>query len=313
MLDVGVSTGKRDRDQRELRLRRLMARQHGLIHRGQALEIGFSASAIHRRVACGAWVRHYRSVYGVAGSPATLEQRGLAACLATGHRAALSHTSAAAMWGWCHPKPPVHVTVPGQVTARPSGVVMHRSDTLRRGDVGQLRSVPLTSPVRTLVDLATLVPEDEVDAIVQRAVAAGCILPERLRLRVRGSGTRRLRGGPMIERLVPETERRSHVPTPLERSVAAILDGIGATFMREHPVFLDGRVFYLDFAFPSFRVAVEADGRRWHSDAQAFERDREKHNALTDAGWRVVRVTERQVRSDPEGVRDRVRSLIVRG
>ena len=78
-------------------------------------------------------------------------------------------------------------------------------------------------------------------------------------------------------------------------------------------MYVDGRVFYLDFAFPHFRVGVEADGRRWHSDAEAFERDRLRDNALTAAGWRILRVTERQVRTDPTGIRDRVRDLILRG
>ena len=74
-----------------------------------------------------------------------------------------------------------------------------------------------------------------------------------------------------------------------------------------------GQVFYLDFAFPHLRVGVEADGRRWHSDAQSFEHDRQRDNALTAAGWRILRVTERQVRTDPAGIRDRVRELVVRG
>lgn len=311
--DVGVSAGKRDQDQREAALRRLMRRQHGLVHRDQAIAAGMSKSAIHRRVGSGAWIRHYRCVYGVAGAPPTFEQRGLAACMATGPSAVLSHLAAGAMWGWCAARGPLHVTVAGQVTARPAGVVMHRTQALAKGDVGRLRRVPVTSPVRTLLDLSAVLREGELDEILQLAVTTGCVVPEKLRHRMGAHGARRRRGAAAVRRLLPETERRSHVPTPLERDVARLLAEVGPAFVREHPIYVDGRVFYADFAFPPFRVAVEVDGRRWHSDARSFERDREKHNALTSAGWRVIRVTERQVRADPQRVRDRVRGLLVRG
>ena len=309
----GVSAGKRDRAQREARLRRLMARQHGLIHRDQARALGMSGSAVHRRLKAGVWVRHYRCVYGVAGSPSTLEQRGLAACLAVGVGAALSHTSAGAMWGWFSERPPIHVTVPGQVTSRPNGLVIHRSTTLVRGDVGKLKGIPVTSPTRTLLDLAALLPEGEVDEMLQRAVTAGCVVPEKLRERATTASRRGSRGPAAVGRLLPASERRSHATTSLERMVAAILKDVGACFVREFPIHVRGRVFYLDFAFPHFRVGVEADGRRWHSDARSFERDRERLNALTAAGWKVVRVTEQQVRTDPGNVRDLVRGLLVRG
>ena len=82
---------------------------------------------------------------------------------------------------------------------------------------------------------------------------------------------------------------------------------------REHPVFVDGGVYYLDFARPHFKIGVEADGRWWHSDRASFERDRARLNALTAAGWRVPRVTERQARTDPAAIRARVLDLIVRG
>lgn len=272
-----------------------------------------SKSAIHRRVESGAWVRHYRCVYGVAGAPPTFEQRGLAACMATGPSAVLSHLAAGAMWGWCPTRGPLHVTVAGQITARPAGIVMHRTQALPRGDVGRLRRVPVTSPVRTLLDLSTFVREGDLDEILQRAVTGGCVVPEKLRSRMRGNAGRRPPGAAAVERLLPETGRRSYVPTPLERDVARLLAEVGAVFVREHAIYVDGRVFYADFAFPAFRVAVEVDGRRWHSDARSFERDREKHNALTLAGWKVLCVTERQVRTDPAGVRERVRRLVVRG
>ena len=290
-----------------------MARQYGLVHRAQALEAGISSSGIHRRLGSGTWIRHYRCVYGVAGAPASLEQRGLAACLAVGPEAVVSHLSAGAMWGWCNDRTNIHVTVPGQITARPSCVVVHRTTSLSRADVGRLRRVPVTSPARTLLDLGGLLSEREFAEVLQRAVAEGCVRATRLQQLVAAGPGRGSPGAAALGRLLPFSEQRCHVPTSLEQAVAAVLRDVGPAFVREHPVHVDGHVFYLDFAFPHLRVGVEADGRRWHSDATSFERDRVRQNALVAAEWRVLRVTERQVRADPHGVRDRVRELLVRG
>lgn len=272
-----------------------------------------SSSGIHRRLKTGAWTRHYRCVYGVAGTPSTLEQRGLAACLAAGRGAALSHTSAGAMWGLCDHRPPLHALVLGNVTARPPGVVVHRTARLAPGDVGKLRRVPITSPARTIIDLAACLAEEEVEEILQRAVTSGCVSAEKLRSLAPLVRGRAPRGLTTVRRLLHDSGNRPHVASPLEKAVAAVLSDVGPKFEREYPVYVYGGVYYLDFAWPHLRVGVEADGRRWHSDAPSFERDLDRHNALTAAGWRVLRVTERQVRSDPAAVRGRVRELLVRG
>lgn len=96
--------------------------------------------------------------------------------------------------------------------------------------------------------------------------------------------------------------------------MAQILAGPGLPpFRREHPVYVEGGVYYLDFAWPNFRVGVEADSRRWHSDAPSFEGDRVRHNALAAAGWKVLQVTEQQVRGDPRRLREQLLLLLVRG
>jgi very-short-patch-repair endonuclease len=82
------------------------------------------------------------------------------------------------------------------------------------------------------------------------------------------------------------------------------------TFVREHPVHAGGALYYLDFAYPEHRVGIEADGRRWHSDTGAFERDRVRHNALAGAGWTILRVTDQQIRACPELVRSQVTELV---
>ena len=236
-----------------------------------------SDSGIHRRVRGGQGIRHYRCVYGVVGAPETFEQRGLAACLAVGRGAALSHTSAGRMWGFCDGRRSLEVTVSGSVTAQPAGVIVHRTSILRARDVGRLRCVPVTSPTTTLIALAATFPEPEVERLLQSAVVGGTVDADELRKRVAAASGRGRRGPAVLRRLLAENARASHVDTALEKIVERMLAGPGfPPVVREHPVLVAGRVFYLDFAFPLQRVGIEADGRRWHSDADAFERDRRK-------------------------------------
>jgi very-short-patch-repair endonuclease len=170
----------------------------------------------------------------------------------------------------------------------------------------------VTSPARTLIDLASILSEADLEralhhAIVDRRISAGAVWA-----RLRDAPGQGARGPAALRRLLGGP--RGRVTSPLERRVAEVLRGPGLPpFRREFPVYVEGGVYYLDFAWPLFRVGVEADGRRWHSDAGSFERDRSRHNALTAAGWKVLRVTERQVRAEPGAVRERVRELLVRG
>ncbi|MDQ3914654.1 MAG: DUF559 domain-containing protein [Actinomycetota bacterium] len=306
-----MSVGNRDRARRERILRRLAARQHGLIHRDQALRVGLSPSAIDRRVRSGAWLRHYRSVYGIAGAPATFEQRGLAACLASGTGAALSHTSAGFLWGLCPKGRVLHVKVPRSVDKEPPGVRVHRTTTAP-GSTGKLRCVPVTDPITTILDLAGTLSETELGAALQQAVVAGCLRPEVLRARL--TTARGRPGVGTLRRVLGGREGRPRVETPLEGAVAAALaDAELPPAVREHPVYAGGRVYYLDFAWPAHQVAVEADGRRWHSDSRSFEHDRVRQNLLVAAGWHVLRVTHEQVRASPQQLCAQVGALLTKG
>lgn len=214
------------------------------------------------------------------------------------------------MWGLCDPGGAIAVTVPGSVTAEPPGVVVHRTETLRAGDCGKLRGVPVTSPARTIVDLAGVLAERDVDEILQNAVVAGLLTAADAMRRAAASAGRGQRGPAVVGRLLTESNGRPHLRSRLEDEVAEALEEIGVPFVRELPVYAGAAVYYLDFAFPTALVAVEADGRRWHSDAIAFEGDRRRQNALTAAGWTILRITQAELRADPTGVRNQVRAVL---
>jgi very-short-patch-repair endonuclease len=201
--------------------------------------------------------------------------------------------------------------VAGAVAAEPPGVCAHRTTVRRAGDVGKLRAVPVTNPVVTLVDLAAVLPEEEVDSALHAAVTTGSVDARRIHEHLRRRGGHGRRGVGVMRKILSVNGRASHVSSPLEHALAAVLcTGDLPTFVREHPVRAGGAVYYLDFAYPQHRVGVEAEGWRWHSDTGAFERDRVRHNALAAAGWRILRVTDKHIRSCPELVRSQVIELV---
>ncbi len=297
----------------EKHLLRVAARQHGVVTRRQAIEAGLSKSGLESRIRRGGLERIHPGIYCVAGTPRTFEQRAFAAAAWGGPDAVVSHASAGHLWRMLETVPASSdISSPRKRTRPPRGVRCHFTSHLPPRDSGRLRNIPITSPARTLIDLAGVLPAAEVESALHLAIVNRRVAPQTLRARLRETPKHGSRGPALLRKLLASA--RSGVSSPLERVVAQALGSPDLPLpRREHPVYVEGTVYYLDFAWPHFRVGVEADGRRWHSDARSFERDRERLNALTAAGWKVVRVTEQQVRTDPARVRDLVRGLLVRG
>lgn len=298
----------------EKHLLRLAARQHGVVTWGQALETGLTKSALQRRIRRGRLERIHPGVYRVGGSAPTFEQRAFAAAAWGGVGAVVSHSSAAHLWRMVETPPANHdILSPRKRTRPPRGICPHFTSKLSPRDRGTLRNIPITSPIRTLIDLAGVLPEGHVERALHQAIVDRRVTERALWARLNDAPRQGARGPTVLRRVLASGGRPS-VASPLEREVARVLSGPGLPpFRREHPVYFDGGVYYLDFAWPHFKVALEADGRRWHSDVASFEHDRARHNLLLTAGWRVVRITEQQVRSDPRAIREQILRLIVRG
>lgn len=272
------------RSRREDRLTRLAARQHGVVSLAQAEALGFTRSDVFRRVRAGRLDRVLPRTLRVAGAPGSLEQRAMAATLWAGPDAVASHETAAALWRIAAPGPGAHVSMPRKCGAAPPGTTVHVSAVPRR-DRGRLRGVPVTGVARTLLDLAAQWPDEHVVRAVEESVLGGLVSAEQVDGVVRRNQGRR--GCSRLARSL-----RTAGTSVLERRVDALLRGSGLPLhVREHAV----EAFRLDFAWPRSRVAVEADGRRWHSSTADFERDRSKSNVLTAKGWRVLRVTWRDL------------------
>jgi predicted transcriptional regulator of viral defense system len=175
----------------EARLAKVAARQCGAFTLEQARGAGFSGSQVQRRLDAGAWVRLYPRVYRHGASPPNRALLLTAAILWAGPDAVLSHTTAAAMWRVAADAPDrVELLVPRTRAPRIAGVVTHRAARLDRTDVTTRWRLPVTNPVRTLIDLAAVVPGAELAAILDRAFGRGLVTRRALERRLETLGTR---------------------------------------------------------------------------------------------------------------------------
>lgn len=289
----------------------LAAGQHGVVARRQLLAAGIAPSMIKRRQSTGHLVPVHRGVYAVGHARLTRYGHWMAAVLAAGEGAVLSHRDAAALHGLCRPGDHrrVHVTTPARA-AGTAKVQVHRTSVLdARRDVAVVEGIPATSVARTLVDLAGVVRRDRLAAALEEA-ERGRVLDVRAiedalsRTRQRsGHGHAAIRVG--LAQLAAAGTQLTR--SALERAFLALLDAHGLPRPRANAWIGDMEV---DASWPRQRVAVELDGWGAHATRAAFARDRERSNALQARGWVVLRFTHGQVTREPAGVARAVRDAL---
>jgi very-short-patch-repair endonuclease len=161
-------------------------------------------------------------------------------------------------------------------------------------DITIVDGIPVTTPARTLIDLAAKESPRIVEEALDDALRRGLVSRVRLRWRIDELGRRGRPGIDVIRSLVAARTPGTSVPQSVfETRLLRLLReaGLPAPAL-QHEVKTAGRLLaVVDFAFPDLRLAVEADGYRWHSGRASWEHDRARRNALTSAGWKVVHVT----------------------
>lgn len=288
-----------------------MARQEGVAALAQLIALGLGGSAVRKRALAGRLHRIYRAVYALSPpSLLSLNGRYLAAVLACGPGAVLSHRSAADLHGLRRTdRAPIDVTVPGRGSRRHDGIDLHRSTTLTPADITIVDGIPVTTVARTALDLAAVVRRRAVERALDQA--------EILRVFDLKALTDQLDrnphhpGAPILKAVLEEhtagtTVTWSHLEELcLEVTRAA---GVAPPELQAYVDPGDGEPPpRCDFVWRAHRVIVEADGFGSHKSRQAFENDRRRDQRLIRVGWRVVRVTDRQLRFE----RARIAALIV--
>jgi very-short-patch-repair endonuclease len=280
----------------------LARRQHSVISREQLLALGFGSDAIKHRVRTGRLHPRWRGVYAV-GRP-ELTQHGLwmAAVLTCGPRAALSHSSAGALCRICPVGDRIEVTVPGPGTRLRPGILVHRADR----EVVRLDGIPVTTPACTLIDLATQLDDDDLEAAVNEADKRDLIDPEALR-----RALERLAGRHGVARLRALLDRRTFTLTDseLERRFRPLARAAGLPLPQTRA---DVNGFRVDFFWPELGLVVETDGLRYHRTPAQQARDRVRDQAHAAAGLTPLRFTRAQVRFDPDHVRATLAAVAAR-
>jgi predicted transcriptional regulator of viral defense system len=299
----------------EGRLAQTAGGQHGVFSLRQARDAGVSKGMIARRTRSRVWAKVHPGVFRVAGAPATWHQELMAACLWAGDAGLVSHLTAArlhALEGMPRRKrgEPIELIVPygRQLSAR--GISVHQSRRLESADRGAVERIPVTSLVRTLVDLAPRLNDRQLVRALDSGLAhhpdidAQRVRRELGRLQGHGrTGTRAL------GRLVEQRLRDCPVlDSALERRFRAALQGSSLPPAAEHyDVVEAGRhLAELDFAYPAARLGIQLNGAGVHLRYHVWERDQQQLSDLSAAGWRVLPVTWVQLEKDEAGVLQRV-------
>jgi len=280
--------------------------QRGVVTRDQCLAAGLTRSAIRTRLAAGRLHVIHRGVYAVGRPSLEALGREWAAALYLNAHGVLSHASAAALWGLSAREPAeVTLTVVGRdVRSRP-GLRVHRALELDRRDLRNRHGLPVTSPSRTIVDLAAETPLDELESLLAEATVRRLVTPSELAAaagRVPGH-----RGMAKIHALVSAEEDPALTRSKAERRLLALIRAAGLPAPLVNQPFLG---YQLDMRWPAQKLVIEFDGFRFHGHRVAFERDRRRDQMLVAAGYRVMRVTWRQLEQEPLAVLARLAAAL---
>jgi hypothetical protein len=267
----------------------LAARQHGYITRSQLLATGLGRAAIDYRIETGRLIPVYAGVYAVGYVRRTPIERAAAAVLACGEKAALSHGSAASLWGFAkHWDEPFEVTAPS--IRKRDGIKVHRSRTLARRDITRQLGIKVTTPARTVLDNAPRLTGKRLSRFVNDALRTPYLhvpdLADVLNRNPKHPGTKRVL--PFV-----------HKPTnsPLEDDFLEFAKRYGLPTPETNTHLLG---YEIDVFYPRERVIVEVDGHEYHSDRDSFERDRKRDVVMLEADIVTARITDERMKHEAE-------------
>lgn len=281
-------------------------RQHGVVSRAQLLAAGLSRGAIARGVESRRLRPVFRGVYAVGHVALRREGCWMAALLACGSNAVLSHRTAALIWGLlAGPAVPVDVITTSSKGRKHAGISTHRI-RLDAFDAVVIDDLCVTTPSRTIVDLAGTLSGRALRDVVERAQDVRRFDPEDLRAAMaratRRPGARRLED--LLALMAPDEDRaRSH----LERMFTTLTRR--ARLPRPAPNQEVGGLSR-DFVWSDQRLVAETDGYRYHSSRSAKRRDNRRDRQLTALGWRPVRFTYEEIAFEPAEVARELEGLL---
>jgi hypothetical protein len=279
----------------------LAKRQYGVVARRQLLDLGMSAKAVRGRVERGSLHEYHRGVYVVGVRRISRGGRWMAALLACGPGAVLSHRAAACFWGVLSPgfdRP--QVTVPSNRRVRRPGIICHQAN-LVPDEIEVIDGIPVTSIFRTLFDLACELNHRDLERAWKEAEVKR--LTDRVPLAMMLDRHPGKRGAKALRRLHASTEPIPLMRNEFEERFLAMLDTYGLPRPETNvALHLRGQFLEPDCLWRAQRLIVELDGGEVHNTDHAFQSDRRRDRILIAEGYRTTRVTWDQLRDEPAEV-----------
>jgi hypothetical protein len=281
----------------------LARRQHGVVQRHQLRQLGLTDHHVTGMVRRYELVQVAPTVFRVAGAPGSFRQDLLAAVLDSNGVA--SHRAAAAVWdleAFRHIRKPEVVSERWRRRRAHLGLgVVHETKDLRAIDTTVVDGIPVTTVVRTLIDLGAVASRQRVGQALDDACRRKLVTIDEVRARFVELARRGRNGIGTMRRLLAERPGGEIPPDSyLERLVIKALADHGVpTPVRQHRVATREFVAYLDLAWPEHRLALECDSTAFHMSMEQFHRDRERQNRLVLLGWTVLRYTYRDASEQP--------------
>lgn len=277
--------------------------QQGVFSLDQLCALGLTSSAVRNRATAGRLHRIHHGVYSLVPRE-LLKREGLymAAVLACGPGAALSHRSAARLhelrnYGYYR----IEVTVPRRSRRSHDGVLVHCSTTLSEADVTEVNHIPVATVARTLFDLGDVVNQRQLERAFDQAEIAEALDLNAINDQLARNPTR-----PAAKKVRAVLAEHYIGQTPTWNENEELFLSITRSLGLPDPdtnqfIVLDdgGPAIRVDFVWRDRKVVVEADSRKWHSSRQRVEIDRQRDQRLTAAGWTVIRTTWRQMKNRP--------------
>ena len=272
----------------------LAARQHGVVTLAQLLAAGLDRDAVAYRRRVGRLHLLHRGVYAVGHRPPSPLATAIAAVLACGPDASLSHGSAAALWRIVPRWPsPTHVTAP--TDRRHPGIHIHRS---RHADATTHYGIRVTTPARTLVDLADVLADKALTRALNEAQVQRLVTPAELTT------------------LLPRYPgRRTSQLTPQRGATRSHLEDRFVRFLKRHRLPLPElnqtiAGHEVDAVYRAHHLVIELDSRQFHTTPRAFEHDRDRDADLLNAGFSTLRITDHRLKEQAANEAQRLRDIL---
>jgi hypothetical protein len=292
-----------NRQETETALREWLANHHYVIGYHEALKLGATSAQVRAKYARAEWARMHLGVYRDAASEKTTYQHLRGATVATAGNGIVSHLSAAWVWKLVEhpPDTPELTVVRGDRDVRGhEGITIHRSRDLDPSKAVLRENILVTSPMRTLVDIAAVVTADQLTEAVDNALSKGlltveCLEQEILRLSKPG----RTGVGALRRHLLDRGFTGAPRPSVLESHARRLVLTTGLpTPDVEVRAGSDGE-YRIDIAWSDILYGLEVNGYAWHFSPEDVQRDEARRRRLEALGWTIQVYTWREVRWEP--------------